>query len=335
MKINKLHVLLLAFLLNSYQESRPANNNSLVIGGAVAAAAVVAGLYGAYKLIVSGGKNPPPVEFESLDAFQAKLQSIVDEQGSVWDDAVTASNDMYNYHNPTSPILSQYANKDAYLNAQVDEYLGSTADAIYGYQVGKDTGFDSFVGKWMTGLPSGATYIDGIEAIANAMSTGKGSGLGAYGLPEGSSSLLDYMIKNNITSTSAVRQAIAKSQANDDVLVDASSSGPSTGPGTSPSSGPGTGGAGDITSSTAYKYAMEMYNYLKATMTVEAYSSELVSLNKIANQNLSVVQAKIKALPEGSSDIAELQAEEAKYQAEVQASNDAYKAVNDADIPVE
>lgn len=331
--------MVLAILLNGYQESRPAPTKGeellMVTGAALALIAVAETFKALNNYIFNGGKNPPPVEFETIGAFQAKLQSIVDKQGSVWDSAKDAYNDVYNT-SPKSPILDQ--TKDEYLNAQVNEYLSSSVDTVYGLQVGSGD-FDTFVSKWMTS--TGGSYVDAVQSISEAMGTSR-SALGAYGRPAGSSSLLEYMMKNNITSPDAVNYEVGRAQANGDVLLEVSDipsagpgSGPSSGPGTGPSSGPGTGGAGNITDSPAYKNAMEMYTNLKSTMTAEAYQSNLVYLNKMASQNLTAVQEQIKALPENSAELESLQAQEAQYQAEVQASNDAYKAATGEEIPVE
>ena len=329
--------MVLAILLNGYQESKPISKTTitesvLIVGGfLVGTVALEKAFTALHNYIFNGGKNPPPVEFETIGAFQAKLQSIVDKQGSVWDSAYDASNDSYNT-SPKSPILDQ--TKDEYLNAQVNKYLSSSVDTVYGLQVGSGD-FDTFVSKWMTS--TGGSYVDAVQSISEAMGTSR-SALGAYGRPAGSSSLLDYMMKNNITSPDAVNYEVGRAQANGDVLLEVSdipSAGPGSGPSSGPSSGPGTGGAGNITDSPAYKNAMDSYTSLKSTMTAEAYQSNLVSLNKMASQNLTAVQKQIKALPEDSAELESLQAQEAQYQAEVQASNDAYESFTGQDIPVE
>lgn len=327
--------MVLAILLNGYQESKPiskvaseATEIPLIIGGVLVVAHLPNLLSNLDNYIFNGGKNPPPAEFETIGAFQAKLQSIVDKQGSVWDSANDAYNDRYN-PSPKSPILDQ--TKDEYLNAQVNEYISSSVDTVYGLQVGSGTGFDSFVGKWM--VSTGGSYVDAVQSISEAMGTSR-SALGAYDRPAGSSSLLEYMMKNDITSPDAVNYEVGRARANGDVLLEVSDI-PSAGPGSGPSSGPGTGGAGNITDSPAYKNAMEMYTSLKSTMTAEAYQQNLKDLNNSASKNLTAVQEQIKTLPEDSPQLDALKAQEAQYQAEVQASNDEYKAVTGEDIPVE
>ena len=196
-----------------------------------------------------------------------------------------------------------------------------------------------------------STFNAQVDAINGMIRVGVGQGLqpsdiinmaknSDYLPDEFSGSLLDAvkLISQTVASNSSINADMDPAQVKE--LVAAQQAKNAAGPGGepvggAPVSGPSTGGAGDIASSPSYKAAMSEYANLKGTMSAEAYSQRLITDNRASAQSLSAVQDQIKALSENSPELESLQTQEAQYQAEVQASNDAYRAATGEDMPVE
>lgn len=196
-----------------------------------------------------------------------------------------------------------------------------------------------------------STFNAQVDAINGMIRVGVGQGLqpsdiinmaknSDYLPDEFSGSLLDAvkLISQTVASNSIINADMEPAQVKELVAAQQvkNAAGPGGEPvGGAPVSGPSTGGAGDIASSPSYKAAMSEYANLKGTMSAEAYSQRLITDNRASAQSLSEVQDQIKALSENSPELESLQTQEAQYQAEVQASNDAYKDATGEDIPVE
>jgi len=302
-----------------------------ILGNSIAGVAVIA--FGLYKAYSSTSTNSGG--YANAEAFQTAAQAYADQQ------VATKYANQYNadqQNGMSTPNSAQYqSDHPADWATAFEGFIANNVSTVSGVSVND---FNSFVNEWTSS--SNNNYADALTNITAALQTGGTSAIGKWNdLPEGYKNVLDYMVKNNITSTDAVaelssymRTLNAPGQSQDVKLPEKYT--PGDLPPVTNSGGINMGGAGGTF--TASESAQNYFNNLKASLNnLTAYTNSLQKTYQSLKSTVQNLQSQMDSMEEQG-----LQESEAYKNAQeqlndcndsIEAANDSYKQSTGSDLP--
>lgn len=263
--------------------------------------------------------------------------------GNLQSDATNAANSYVREMQPGIPANTP----DSALQTLYPDQFAIGFGGFIDNQVAIAAGLDllsvtDFINNWTTSFGPEGTYAQAIEAVETALGT-SGAGIGKYTLDpaDGYANHLDYMIKNNITSSSAVAQlntetrplgTLPKTPTGGSGDTPGNPGGGTGGPGTGTGSGSGVNPGNLPPDSSAYDLQMKTLTDMKPSFEVMQFMAQS-SAKLLTSVNDAIAQLD-KSSSTYAADLAELQAQKAQYESQLDAEADYWKGVDPDGPPI-
>lgn len=337
-------ILAINFVTSSIQADNSKKTLAEILGGSAAVAAIAAATTAAARAGI-------------LNDLIAKICSLALNISQALDGVLSSK-----YTSPTDPKFvadaQTYASNyviqknnlaaDTEYNILVKDYPDDWAEGFINYMAPAFTeNFDAdtleqFLGRWntaVTGSSDEEDYDSVFEYLYEAVSVGgEQFAIGKWSVPEGYSNVVDYMIKNNITSPQAL-----ESLHNYMVAANEGSFPAKYTPGDVPPSIPnvpnesinvpnnissGTGSGFSENYVNAYNSALSDFNSISKQMSLANYNNALIQNYKLIKQESATLKNDIAEEQAAGQDVSELQSQLESNQAKLAATEDAYKTAN-------
>lgn len=327
-----------------------------ILGGAGAGVAVLAAILGsAYYIIANNAPAGAKVPYSLADGEAMPYVSPTDPNFSAA--ASTYANNwvLENQNLPgntpvpegTSAADLQTLYPDAWAIG-FENFVSQTVSKALGL---KPEDVTKFVDNWTTSLGANGTYLDAINGINNAFSVGGTNSIGKWTEPEGYANQFDYLIKNELTSPEAVESLYNYMKAANSGYFPSKYTPGDMPPSNIPkvpgdiinpaepiSTGTGTGEGYSQSYVDSYNNVLNTYNSMIKTFgSLADYNNFLVGQYSLYKSQLATTQEEIAEAQTTGENVSQEVADQLQSrQAEVKATEDAYKAANDGEvIPVE
>lgn len=324
-----------------------------ILGGAGAGVAVLVAILGsAYYIIANNAPAGVSTPYSLSDGRAMLYSSPTDpkfladakESAVSW---VKGSQEMDGAPVPSGTSDDSLA--DLYPDVWAEGIKNFVSDTISRATGLKQVDINNFVDTWINNSP-GSYYESSIDAINSALSR-SATGIGRFTLPEGYMNHLDYLMRNKLTSPSKVKSLYDYMNAAKNGYLPSEYTPGDIPPSNIPqvpgdiinpaepiSTGTGTGEGYSQSYVDSYNNVLNTYNSMIKTFgSLADYNNFLVGQYSLYKSQLATTQEEIAEAQTTGENVSQEVADQLQSrQAEVKATEDAYKAANDGEvIPVE